>query len=431
MNPAIVEAIRDLDPNGRCVVALGGGADSAVLLAGAVEAFGHDRVVGVFVNHGLEVSPDLMETAKALCAQLSVPIHTEEALVEDGPDLESRARRVRYEALESVLGGSDICCTGHTKDDQAETVLMRLLRGSGPTGLTGIPASRGRFRRPLLAFTRAELRDIAVRDGLPFTDDPANSDPRFLRSRIRADLLPLMEAEYGDSVRDNLVRSSELVADDAVVLDELARSIPIRFSDNEVALPTAALVTQTPAVASRAIRTALARAHAPYRGGFDDVAAVMATVRDGTPRTLSSGVECLWEGPEVVLVLKKATEAPSALVVRTGDHFEWGGRRYRVSTTDRPSLKTTTPARTAIRVEKEGRIGVRGVNDGDRIDIDNGTTPVSEVLRSAGVPARNRPCSMVITVGPRIAAVHGVKVAPWARPVGGQPAVIIEWEGRT
>jgi tRNA(Ile)-lysidine synthase len=431
MNSAIVAAIASLDPKGRCVVALGGGADSAVLLAGATEAFGPDRVIGVFVNHGLEGSAALGSAAHSLCGELGVSILFEEAPVADGPDLESRARDARYSALSNVLGGADICCTGHTRDDQAETVLMRLMRGSGPTGIAGIPSVRGRFRRPLLGFTRSELREEAVNTGLPFADDPANIDERFLRSRVREHLLPFIESEFGDGFKDNLVRSAEIVRIDSAVLEDMAANVPIRIDPGEVGLPVAVLMTQPEAIAARLVRRGLAQIHRPYRGSFDDVAAVMATALDGTRRTLSSDVECAREAAEVVLVQKVSTETAAGLDIAVGDSFDWGPSRFSVGIVTKPSMQATVPRRTAVLVHAGGRLGVRGVRDGDRIDIAGGTSPVSEVLRAGGVPARKRASWMLITVDGNIAAVHGLKVTPWARPVPGQPAVVIEWEGHT
>ncbi len=427
MNTPVVEALAALDPEGRCVVALGGGADSAVLLAGAVEAFGSDRVVGVFVNHGLEGSAGLMVTVEQLCGELGVPLHVELAKVVDGSDLEARARDARYRALQSVLGPSDICCTGHTRDDVAETVLMRLLRGAGPTGLDGIPAVRGQFRRPLLGFARAWLREVATHAGLPFTDDPANTDMRFLRSRVRNELIPMLEADYGDRLRDNLVASAELVRADRESLDAIADGIPIRVTEREIGLPAAVLSTQPRAVATRLVRRGLSHIHDPYMGARSDVDAVLATLGDGTPRVLTGDIDCVRDPTEVVLVLREPVSSIDPIAVGPGESFVWDGEPFRVATTHSAALATTTPRRTAIAIDDD-RIVIRGVADGDRIDIDGGTTPVSEVLRSAGVPPRNRAIWMLITVDDRIAAVHGIRVAPWARPTPGQQAVIIEWE---
>lgn len=429
MRSHLVERVRSGVGDSRCVVALGGGADSAVLLVAAVDALGRERVRGVFVYHALEGSDDLRSAVEALTDRLDVECLVVEAVVPDGPDIESRARGARYRALTDQLEPGDVCCTAHTHDDQAETVLMRLMRGSGPTGMSGIPAVRGSFVRPFLDVTRAELRAVAEEDGLPFFDDPANDDPRFLRSRIRGDLMPVIERSYAPSFRDNLVRTAGLSAmDDEVLMIESDR-IPIRATANEVAIPAAPLLTAPDAIARRAVRRALGVFHEPYHGSHDDVVAVIDTARDGSTRTLTGDVACMRENAEVVLVRKQEVVAAETVPVTVGDRFSWHGDRYATYTSTAPSLRSTVGRRTAIRMPGEGEtIMVRGVEDGDRIDIDGGTTPVSEVLRVAGVPARARPFWTVVTIGAKIAALHGVKVAPWARPIGGEPAVIIERE---
>jgi len=420
----------------RCVVALGGGADSAVLLSAAVEARGTANVRAVFAHHGLEGSEMLGESANLLAAKLGVEISVLEAIVADGPDLEARARNARYKAITADLIGAEICCTGHTSDDQAETVLMRLLRGSGATGLAGIPAVRSKFRRPFLDVSRAELRQIAEAEGLPFTDDPANTDDRFLRSRIRNELIPTIEAGYGAGLKSNLTKTSLLVASDDAVLNLLAGEIPIRMSHLEVAIPVAVLVTAPDAIASRVVRRALEEFYCPYRGGFRDVGSIMATAVDGASRTISDSVECVRENAEVVLVRKErlaevAHEVSRPIPIEVGTTFDWMNEHFAVYTSDSPAMCATAGRRTGIRaLAATEEAAVRGVAEGDRMDIEDGTTPVAELLRNAGVPARRRPFSMVVTIDGKIAALHGIRVAPWARPIGGRSAVIIERKGR-
>jgi tRNA(Ile)-lysidine synthase len=383
----------------------------------------------VFVYHGLEGSDDLRATAVALAEHLGVACLVVEAVVPDGPDLEGRARDARYSSLAAVLEDGDVCCTAHTHDDQAETVIMRLMRGSGPTGMSGIPVVRGSFVRPFLGLTRAELRTAAQDDHLPFFDDPANDDPRFLRSRVRGELIPLIESAYAPAFRDNLVRTAELLALDDATLSSQSLAIPLRTTDSEVAIPTAPLVTAPAALARRAVRKALGAFHAPYHGSHDDVVAVIETATDGTPRTLTGDIACLRENAEVVLVPKLPAISGEPVVITVGVPFEWQGQKYTTSTSSAPSLRTTVGRRTAIAMPTgDESIVVRGVIDGDKIDIDRGSTPVAEILRAGGVPARARPFWTVVTIGAKIAALHGIKVAPWARPIGGEPAVIIERE---
>lgn len=413
------------------IVALGGGADSAVLLA-ACAAARPQQLRAVFVNHGLEGSATLREQVELLVARLGVDLIIVDAIVPEGPDLELRARTARYLAIESVLGEGAVCATAHTSDDQAETVLMRIARGSGSAGLAGIPAVRGPFRRPMLGLSRAELRAIAIRESLPFADDPANSDERFLRSRIRTQALPVLEHAFGSDIRVNLARSAALVGDDDRELTLMASRIPVLASEIggqwTVAVPAAALVTSPSPVATRAIRQALKVFNHPYRGTHDDVVAVLASAADGGQRIVAGDVVCAVEQGMVVLTDKRTPPIPSAIAVTVGSPVVWGRHRYSVSRSDRPSLMSTSGRRTAV-VDSDAAIGFRAVADGDRIEIEGGRARVVEVLRSAGVPARLRPGWLAITINGKIAAVHGIRVAPWAKPIVGESAVIIEREG--
>jgi tRNA(Ile)-lysidine synthase len=427
MNPRFADLVRLSVGEAPCVVALGGGADSSVLLAAAVAALGHGRVRGVFVYHALEGSDDLRKAVETLADHLGVECAVVEAVLLDGPDLEARARNARYAALSGALVDHEICCTAHTHDDQAETVLMRLMRGSGATGMSGIPSVRGSFVRPFLEITRADLRAAAEVYLLPFVDDPANDDPRFLRSRIRTELIPEIEGNYASAFRDNLVRTARLSAMDDAVLIAQSAVIPTRSAPGEVAIPTAPLLTAPPALSHRAVRRALGQFHAPYHGSHEDVAAVIATATDGKPRTLTGDIACLRENAEVVLVVKQAIAPPEPVPVVVGEPFRWQSRGYTTGTSMEPSLRTTTGRRTAVRMPiADEEMAIRGLDDGDKIDIDGGSTAATEVLRAAGVPARLRPLWTVVTIDAKIAALHGVKVAPWARPIGGEPAVIIE-----
>lgn len=432
MRASLTDRVRSVVGDRECVIALGGGADSAVLLAAAADGVGTENVRGVFVYHGLEGSDSLREAVKMLTDRLDVRLSVVEAVVPDGADLETRTRAARYDALAGTLASGEVCCTAHTHDDQAETVLMRLMRGSGPTGMSGIPSVREPFARPFLDVRRSELREVAQAEGLPFVDDPANDDARFLRSRLRGDLIPLIEESYAPAFRENVVRVGKLIAADDEALTAQSDHIPVRVADGEVAIPTAPLLTAPHPLASRSVRRALGAFHDPYHGSHDDVGSVMNTATDGVARTLSGDIACVLENAEVVLTRKQVVMAEEPVPVTVGERFTWYSDTYVTSVSMVPSLRTTVGRRTAIRLPTESEsLIVRGVRDGDRIDIESGSTPVVEVLRVAGVPARIRPFWTVVTIGAKIAALHGIKVAPWAKPIGGEPAVIIEREDAT
>jgi tRNA(Ile)-lysidine synthase len=166
------------------VCAVSGGADSLALLALAVEA--GCRVTAIHVDHGLrpEAAAEAAVVASA-AERFGATFESRRAVVADGPDLEARARAARY----SVLPAGALL--GHTADDQAETMLLNLLRGAGLEGLAAMRADDP--RRPLLGLRRHETRALCAALGLTPVDDPSNADPRFRRNRVRAELLPLLD----------------------------------------------------------------------------------------------------------------------------------------------------------------------------------------------------------------------------------------------
>lgn len=242
---------------GRSVVcAVSGGADSTALLALAVGA-GCD-VEAVHVDHGLRpgsaAEADVVaRTATRLGARFrSVAVH-----VGDGPNLEARARAARYAALPADV------LTGHTADDQAETLLLNLLRGAGPVGLG---AMRPGERRPLLALRRADTVRVCEALGLEVVHDPSNLDPRHLRNRVRHELVPLL-ADLAD--RDPvpvLARQADLARSESDLIEERAAAL-----DPTDALALAA--AELP-LARRAVRRWLTAEHPPDLATVDRVLAV-------------------------------------------------------------------------------------------------------------------------------------------------------------
>jgi tRNA(Ile)-lysidine synthase len=207
------------------LVAVSGGADSVALLDvlhALRESLGIALTVA-HVHHGLRPEADAeADGVRRLCERLGVPCHVERVTVRGEPPwdgLEAESRRARHGALERVacLVGAARIATGHTADDQAETVLMRLLQGAGPRGLGGIAPARGLLIRPLIETRRSALEEYLRERGLVWAEDPSNRDPRFLRNRIRHDLLPFMAELTGASVVEALGRSA--AAARAVVAD--------------------------------------------------------------------------------------------------------------------------------------------------------------------------------------------------------------------
>jgi tRNA(Ile)-lysidine synthase len=230
---AVRLAIADLPAGGVVLAACSGGADSLALAAALAfegpRANRSLRAGGVTVDHGLQ--PGSAQRAEAVARQLRdlgldpVECVTVEVGRSGGP--EAAARTARYEALDRVVKevGATAVLLGHTLDDQAETVLLGLARGSGLRSLAGMATVSGadrRYRRPLLSVTRATTAAACADLGLPVWDDPHNFDPAFARVRVRATVLPLLEEELGPGVAAALARTAQLARADADALDEWA-----------------------------------------------------------------------------------------------------------------------------------------------------------------------------------------------------------------
>jgi tRNA(Ile)-lysidine synthase len=294
------------------LVACSGGADSLALVAATVfEA--RDRpwsVIGVTVDHGLhdasaEVATRVVGQMASLGADETASIRV--SVNAAGHGLESAARQARYAVLEELADryGSRVVLLGHTLDDQAETVLLGLTRGSGARSLAGMRRAFGVFRRPLLDLTRAQTERACLAQDIAWWTDPANDDARFTRARVRHRVLPLLESELGPGVAAALARTAGLLRADVEHLDDLARTAYAALPDP---LPVEMLLDLAPALRTRVLRLAALRAGARDGELFHDhVRALDALVTDwhgqgpvdlpGRVRGVRRGGALVFEGP--------------------------------------------------------------------------------------------------------------------------------------
>lgn len=299
---AVARFRRDLDralgqplaPDARLALAVSGGADSMALLALASTAL-PGRVIAATVDHGLRAAAaDEAAMVAAWCADAGVPHATLTADRTIGPsDIQAEARALRYDLLTrwATAAGAAVIATAHHADDQAETFLMRLARGSGPAGLAGIRARRAlgtlTLVRPLLGWRRAALRALVEAAGVPFVDDPSNRDTRFERVRVRQ---LLAEQAWLDPV--NLARAATHAAEADAALGERADRLWLdhaTVSDHgsvEVALPDVPRELRR-RIARRAIAQVRASA-AITRPAFDsasNVESLLDALEGGTSAT--------------------------------------------------------------------------------------------------------------------------------------------------
>jgi tRNA(Ile)-lysidine synthetase-like protein len=396
-------------------VCLGGGADSAVLAWAASD--GTRPVRALFVDHSLPGSSRLAEAASALAGSVGLELLTVAAPVEEGPSLEGRARAVRRSALAGLRRPNEWLATGHSLDDQAETVLGRLLRGAGTVGLAGMEPRHFPFVRPLLGFSRAELRALAEQLRLPFVDDPANDDLRHLRNRLRLQLIPQLESDYNPALRAVLARTAAILAADDAELSRMADDVSVGERLGAMLLPVPVLTTLPVSVAARVVRRALRRFLDPYAGNHADVVQVLALAAAGSGRaTLSGGVTAEVEGPYIAMHAGPPTPPRPARLSVPGS-VSWADWRLEASHA-RPGV--SRPARRQLLEPAVigGGVEIRSAVVGDRIAIGSGSKLVRDALSEAGIPRRLRLVWPVILVGAKIAAVPAVRVAPWARPAG-------------
>ncbi|MEU6993037.1 tRNA lysidine(34) synthetase TilS [Streptomyces sp. NPDC046465] len=254
------------------LVACSGGADSMALasaLAFEAPKLGI-RAGGVTVDHGLQPGSDLRAaevvvrlTALGLTPVESCTVHVGRA---GGP--EAAARDARYAALDAAAERHSAAAVllGHTRDDQAETVLLGLARGSGIRSLSGMAETSGiagRYRRPFLQTDRQTARKACMVQSLPVWDDPHNADPAYTRSRLRHEGLPALEKALGKGVVEALARTAQLSRDDADALDSWAVQAETTVRDATGLLECAKLYALPPAVRRRIVRRAAIDAGAP------------------------------------------------------------------------------------------------------------------------------------------------------------------------
>lgn len=251
------------------LVACSGGADSLALAAGTAwvaPRLGF-RAGAVVVDHGWTPdSPAVAAVAAAQCRDLGlspvlvVAVHPDGA---GGP--EAAARTARYAALSDSAAseGAVAVLVGHTRDDQAETVLLGLARGSGTRSLAGMAPVRGLLRRPLLGLPRELTHACCAALGLVPACDPAGTDPAYARSRVRHRVLPVLEAELGPGVTAALARTARAARDDADALDALATRTASALTGPDGSLDCAGLARQPAALRRRVLRGAALAAGAP------------------------------------------------------------------------------------------------------------------------------------------------------------------------
>jgi tRNA(Ile)-lysidine synthase len=300
---AMLEAVREggLLPAGTPVVAmLSGGRDSVCLVDLAARLLGPGAVTALHVNYGLRDDSDADEAhCAALCERLGVGLEIERPRRPEGPgNLQAWARDARYAAAARLAEAADgLIATGHTADDQVETILYRLASSPSRRALLGMRPRDGRLVRPLLGFTRAETTAYCEERDLPWRDDPSNDEGAYARNRIRQGLARAL-AEVHPAAARNVLRTAELLRDEAEVLDALvAAELDASNGSPRNTIELARLAELPPALRRLVVQQLADRAAGrPVAGAANHAEEVAALRRTGTAMLdLGGGVRAIAE----------------------------------------------------------------------------------------------------------------------------------------
>lgn len=295
-------------PGGDLVIALSGGADSAALAYLCLQEGRNLRAL--HVDHQLPGSSLMEKAARTVAETLEIELEVVSVDVPEGASPEGQARRARYRAFGDSTRSGEQLLTGHTKDDQAETVLHNIIRGTGVRGLTGIPYYRPPSTyRPILEIGRSETREIAALAGLGFVDDPMNEDPGLTRNVIRSQILPVL-SQLNPRITEALIRVSSALGSDVDFLERATPDRLVKAVDGVVSAPVGALGTLPKALVDRLLMSMLATAG----GGTEVTAERIARLRvalepDKGEQELGGGLVAVRDGP--MLMIRHSPEPPS------------------------------------------------------------------------------------------------------------------------
>ncbi len=267
LRSAVRPFLENLTAGDSAIVAVSGGADSLALAYALIKEAPNLAItlIAVTVDHQLQTGS--ADQAKKVQEQLKAmgyqEVIIEKVSVLEKSGIEADARTARYAALDAIAHayGASQVFLGHTRDDQAETVLLGLARGSGTRSLSGMATVNGKYARPFLQLTRLQTVAACAEAEISAWNDPHNANEQFSRVRVRNKVMPVMEEEIGPGIAAALARSAAILRDDADALDEMAQAVISRVDLSD--LDCAALAELPRAIRSRVLRAAIYAAGAP------------------------------------------------------------------------------------------------------------------------------------------------------------------------
>ncbi len=413
-------------PSGSLVLcAVSGGRDSMALLhvisvLAEEEGF---RVAAAHFNHRLRPTANRDEEfVRSWCGERGISLEAGSGDVgaysrETGSGIEDAARQLRYRFLEAAADklGAAYIATAHHREDNAETVLLHLLRGAGPQGLGGIAPVRGRIVRPLLEVGREEINEYIARNGIPYVEDESNRDTRFTRNRLRLEVLPLLE-EIQPGVSGHVASAAALLREENAHIQREAEDLLPAVEDGAVVVPVSVLNRQDMALRRRLVRamgqrlgTELTRSQAEAvlalkSGGYLDLPGSLCAVRK--PHQL---------------ILRKLPPPLPPLVLHEGGQ-SWGP--WSVTVRQSREIPTESPDTVALR-GADGELTIAPWDGTGRLAVENGSRTIKRLFTDAGVPVERRADHPVLLLDGKPVAVFGVATDHAFRPCAEEPCTVV------
>ncbi len=398
----LCEPVRSLPDHHRLWVALSGGLDSVVLLHLAAFCRRSQTPFGaIHVNHQLQTNANETEAfCRAQCKQLGIPFIVRRVNVDTGKDepgpggIEEAARKARYGVFEELLVAGDLLLMAHHADDQAETVLFRLLRGTGVAGLSGMPRSRplgaGHLYRPLLDFERADLERWAMSAGLTWVEDPSNADQSYDRNYLRNTIIPELKTRWSGLTR-RIRHTAGACADSEFLNQRLAELQWASCSDAEGRLIVSAVQTLTLAEQKNLLRWWIRQCgfSEPQLSDWQQVIHDLLNAgEDRSPELRGDGF-CLqrFQG-KLYLVPHRSELSEQSVVLTPEESLSWNGWMLRLE-------QAHTPAAPLLPIRVSARQG------GERVRLRQGgpTRSLKKWFQEQGIPPWERPCIPLVFAG--------------------------------
>ncbi|MCW8825103.1 MAG: tRNA lysidine(34) synthetase TilS [Gammaproteobacteria bacterium] len=428
------QQLQNYSPFKRVVVALSGGVDSTVLLhlMRQLHQLHGLPLSAIHINHQLQTESNGWASHCAeLCESWQIPVQIEQVVVEkSGHGLESDARTARYQLFEKQLENGDILLQGHHSDDQAETVLMRLIRGSGVHGLAAIPEERelglGRVVRPLLTISRQQIVDYAEHHNLNWIEDPSNRDCTIERNLIRHELMPIIERQRG-GVKKALVRSAEQLRESAQLLDQLAQLDLQTVQLEPLILDCAALLNHERGRCRNLLRYWIAG-----NGYLPPASKIIDQIIDEGLNSREDAHPCIdWFGAEVRRYRNRLYLMRRLVADFNHQPLNWDLQNELALPEGLGLLKHERRAGAGIRIEllNEYKVSVRWREGGERIRpqgrVEHHT--LKNLFQEAAVPPWLRERYPLIYLGEQLVAIPNLCVAEDFSAKEGDEGAVIQW----